>query len=318
MRFFHDTNIDFIKSRFFFFIVSLSSLIGAIALTLIVGVKFGIDFVGGAEVQYQFAKHVETDQIRKVIDGSHISGAEIKSYGKEGQFIVRVKEAEHVNGKQVKISDEVTSVLDKGFPGNKVTKLGENTIGPKVGKEMRTQAVVAVVLSILAIMLYVAFRFEFIYGLGSIIALVHDVIFTFGFTLLMGDLGLINVEFNQSMLAALLTVIGYSINDTVIIFDRIRENKEKHKGISLRKLINLSINETLSRTINTVMTVVLVLTTMVIFAGPVLQGFSFTMLVGIVAGTYSSIYIAGSFVIWYSEKYGKGHIHEMEMVNKGI
>lgn len=307
MQFFHNTNIDFIKTRFMFFIISVCSLIAGIALVFIVGIDYGIDFVGGTEIQCSFKNHVEINQIRGAIDGS-IKGAEIKSYGKEGQFLIRVKEtsAQSLNN-QKKISDEVINVLKAKFPQNEVIKLGENSIGPKVGKEMRQQAILAVVLSIIAILLYIAFRFEFIYGLGATIALVHDVIFTFGFVLFIGDLGIIPVEFNQSMLAAILTVIGYSINDTVIVFDRIRENKEKHKGIALRKLINLSINETLSRTINTVLTVVLVLTTMVLVAGPVLQGFSFTMLVGIIAGTYSSIYIASSFVIWYTEKYGKEH-----------
>ena len=315
MQFFHNTNIDFIKSRFFFMTVSICSLLSGIILTLIVGIDYGIDFVGGTEIQCAFKTHVEMTQIRNAVDASNIKGAEIKSYGKEGQFLIRVKEtsAQSINN-QKKISDDVIKILADKFPTNTVTKLGENTIGPKVGKEMRTQAFIAVFLSILAIMLYVAFRFEFIYGLGAIIALVHDVIFTFGFVLFCGQIGLVNLEFNQSMLAALLTVIGYSINDTVIIFDRIRENKEKHKGIPLRKLINLSINETLSRTINTVLTVVTVLVVMVLVAGPVLQGFSFTMLIGIIVGTYSSIYIASSFVIWYSEKYGK---HERENEKSG-
>lgn len=299
MRFFHDTNIDFIKSRKFFFYLSISLLLGGILLTAIVGVDYGIDFVGGSEIQYEFKNNVNTNDIRKVVEKSSIKEAEIKSYGKEGQFLVRVKE----NSKNdSKVSVELTKVLEKGFPGNQITKLGENTIGPKVGKEMRTKAILAVILSIIAIMLYVAFRFEFIYGVGAIIALVHDVIFTFGFVLFVGEIGLIPVQFDQSMLAALLTVIGYSINDTVIIFDRIRENKERQKGLGLRQLINLSINETLSRTVNTVLTVVMVLTVMVAFAGPVLQGFSFTMLVGIVVGTYSSIYIASSYVIWLSER----------------
>ncbi len=311
MQFFHNTNIDFIKSRMLFLWVSVASLVAGIALTLIVGVDYGIDFVGGTEIQCSFKNHVEMNDIRSAIDASHIKGAEIKTYGKEGQFLIRVKEvsAQSINS-QNKISDEVIQLLKNKFPDNTVIKLGENTIGPKVGKEMREQAIIAVVLSIIAILLYIAFRFEFIYGLGATIALVHDVIFTFGFVLFCGNIGLVHLEFNQNMLAAILTVIGYSINDTVIVFDRIRENKEKHKGIPLRKLINLSINETLSRTINTVLTVVMVLTVMVLVAGPVLQGFSFTMLVGVITGTYSSIYVASSFVIWYTERFGKEHIVE--------
>ena len=132
--------------------------------------------------------------------------------------------------------------------------------------------------------------------------MVHDVIFTFGVIIFVHKTGLIDLEVNQSMLAAFLTVIGFSVNDTVIVFDRIRENKEKQKGFNFLRLVNSSINETLSRTINTVLTVVLVLFTMVILGGPVLQGFAFTMLIGILIGTYSSIYIASSYVIWHLEK----------------
>lgn len=305
MQFFHGTNIDFIGPKGKFATAS-AAIIGLFIIAIaVLGIDWGIDFVGGSEVQFQFKNHVEINQIRKVVEKSNIKEAEIKSYGKDGQFIIRIKElAQSTGNANDKASDELVQILQAGFPDNQVTKLGENTIGPKVGKEMRIQGILAVVLAVIAILIYIAFRFEFVFGLGAVVALVHDVIFALGFTLIIGKLGWISLEFNQSMLAAMLTVVGYSINDTVIIFDRIRENQEKHKGMPMGKLMNLSINETLSRTINTVLTVVMVLTVMVLFAGPVLQGFSFTMLVGIVIGTYSSIYIASSFVIWYTEKFG--------------
>lgn len=299
MEFFKETNIDFIKSRYFFFILSVASFILGIALIFIANINFGIDFVGGTEIQVSFNQPMNIDQIRSNIEKNGIEDAEIKTFGKSNQFLIRVKEN---NTNDSKVSENVMNVLQKSFPGHNVTKLGENSIGPKVGKEMRTDAIIAVILSIIAIMLYVAFRFEFIYGLGAIISIVHDVIFTFGFTLFVGKLGLINIQFDQTMLAALLTVIGYSINDTVVIFDRIRENKDLHKGMELRKLINMSLNETLSRTINTGLSVIVVLIIMVFTAGPVLQGFAFTMLIGIIVGTYSSVYVASSYVIWVVER----------------
>lgn len=183
-----------------------------------------------------------------------------------------------------------------------------NNIGAKVGSELRTAALIAVVLAILAIMLYIAFRFEFTFGIGAAVAIIHDVLVTLAFVTILSKLGILNLEMNTAMIAAFLTVIGFSVNDTVIIFDRVRENLEKHKAMNLIQLMNLSINETLSRTVNTVMTVVLVLLTMTLFGGEGLEGFAFTMLIGIVTGTYSSIYIASAFVIWYIQNVQKKDI----------
>lgn len=299
MEFLKNPNVDFIKSRYFFFILSVISFITGIALTFLSEINMGIDFVGGTEIQVAFSKKVNIDEIRSAIEKNGVGDAEIKSFGKDNQFLVRVKEN---NTNDSKVSETVMNILNKEFASEAPTKLGENSIGPKVGKEMRTQAIFAVILAVIAIMLYVAFRFEWVFGLGAMISIVHDVVFTFGLVLIVGKLDLINVQFDQTMLAAMLTVIGYSINDTVVIFDRIRENKELHQGMEIRKLINMSMNETLSRTINTGMSVIVVLAIMVFTAGPVLQGFCFTMLIGIIVGTYSSIYVASSYVIWVVER----------------
>ena len=298
MEFFRKTNIDFAgKRKIFFFISAVLIFIGLIVI-IFVGPEQGIDFVGGTEIAVKFEKQVNTNDVRKAVDLTGIKGAEIKSFGKENQFIIRIKETQGA-------SKIIAEQLRKSFPNEGVEILKEDTIGAKIGKEAQFNAYLAVALAILAILIYIAFRFEFIFGLGAVIALAHDVIFTFAVIIVVHHLGLINLELNQGILAAMLTVVGYSINDTVIIFDRIRENKDKQKGLPFVRLINQSINETLSRTINTVLTVVLVLMTMVILAGPVLQGFAFTMLVGIFTGTYSSIYIASSFVIWYNQKVKK-------------
>ncbi len=314
MQFFKETNIDFIKSRFFFFVLSCISLGIGILLILFSEINFGIDFVGGTEIQVAFNQPVQIDDIRSNIEKGGIGDAEIKTFGKNNQYLIRVKEN---NTNDSKISTQIMSVLQKSYPGENVTKLGENSIGPKVGKEMRNSAIIAVLLSIIAITLYIAFRFEFVYGLGAIIGLVHDVLFTVGFVLFMGQIGVLNVQFDQTMLAAILTVIGYSINDTVVIFDRIRENNEIHKGLEIKKIINLSLNETLSRTVNTGLSVILVLTIMVFTAGPVLQNFAFTMLVGVIVGTYSSIYISSSYVIYVvDKKLRKDRAHELALKRK--
>lgn len=304
MQFFKNTHIDFISKRKMFYIVSITVTVLGIVGAFVRGVQFGIDFEGGTEAAFEFSKTVQTDEIRKAVVAGGFEGAEIKSYGQENQFLVRVKnDASQARaaidpGEGIqKLSDRLKEALVKAFPGNAVTLLKVDNIGPKVGQELRTKAIYAILASIVAILLYIAFRFEWVYGLGAVIALVHDMLVAFAAAVIFNGLFGLNLEMNQGQLAAFLTVVGFSINDTVIIFDRIRENKKVHRGENLLMLVNRSINETLPRTINTSATVVMVLLVMVLFAGDVLQGFAFTMLIGILTGTYSSVYIASSFVI---------------------
>ncbi len=305
MQFLHGTNIDFLGKRKTLIYFSLVLNVLGILLPFVLGLKFGIDFTGGAEVGVEFSKLNTTAEIRKVIEQGGVEGSEIKSYGKERQFLIRVPVGAF--GKE-DMRKSIEERLQKGFPDETITILMVNNIEAKVGSELKTKALIAVVLAIIAIMLYIAFRFEFTYGIGAAIAIIHDVLVTLVLVTVFSKFGIINLEMNTSMIAAFLTVIGFSVNDTVIIFDRIRENLEKHKGMNLIQLMNLSINETLSRTINTVATVVLVLFTMTILGGEGLEGFAFTMLVGILTGAYSSIYIASAFVIWYIQNVQKKDI----------
>lgn len=295
MRFFHNTNVDFISKRKTFFMISVI----AVALTLIgaiaIGPVMGIDFAGGTEVGVRFEKPIQADEIRNAINNSGFEGAEIKSFGTSNSYLIRVKDSDDA-------PTLVQNALNSNFADNPHTTLKVDKIGPKIGGEMRNDGLIAILLAVLTILIYIGFRFEFVYGIGAIVALVHDVLLTFSLIVVINKLGIINLEINQSTLAALLTVLGYSINDTVIIFDRIRENVEKIKGKKLTEIFNISINETLSRTINTTLTTSIVLLIIVIFGGPVLQGFAFTMLIGFIVGTYSSVFVASSFVLWYSKK----------------
>ncbi len=295
MEFFAKTNIDFLGPRRFFLLLSLVTSIAGILVTAIWGLEYGIDFEGGTEIAVQIQPPPDVGELRSAIGAVGFHGAEIKSYGRPNQFLIRVKES--AGGQEP--STAILTALRERFHNRELTLLKSDKVGPKIGAEMRLNAAIAVVLSVIAILLYIAFRFEFVYGLGAAIALAHDVVIAISAIAIVHNLGLLRIEVNQSVLAALLTVVGFSVNDTVIIFDRIRENRERHKGMNLIKLMNLSINETLSRTINTVLTVVLVLLTLLFLGGEVLQGFAFTMLVGILTGTYSSIYIASAFVIWF-------------------
>ncbi len=300
MQFFHDTHIDFIGKRKFFYWVSIAITIVGLVVAFVRGVEFGIDFEGGTEAAYRFSQAVHIDQVRTAIENGGFRGAEIKSYGEgDNDILIRVKEApkNQNEAEASKTSDRIEHVLTSSFPGNKVTLLRVDNIGPKIGAELRLQALYAVLASMVAILLYISFRFEFLFGLGAIIALAHDVLVAFSFAVIFNGLFGLNLEMNQGMLAAFLTVVGFSVNDTVIIFDRIRENRTLHRGENLMMLMNRSINETLPRTINTSLTVALVLVILLAFSGEVLRGFAFTMLVGIITGTYSSIYIASAFVV---------------------
>jgi preprotein translocase SecF subunit len=301
MQLFSKTNIDFLSKRYTFVWVSIALNIIGIVAPFVLGLRFGIDFAGGTEIAIQLSKTENVSGIREAIDRAKLAGAEIKSYGQNNQYLIRIPATSYTADP----TNAVMETIKAEFPNDTVTLLKKDSIGPKVGEELRNKAALAVLLAVLAIGLYIAFRFEFVYGIGAAIALLHDVLVTLALVTVFSKLGIISLEINQAMIAAFLTVVGFSVNDTVIIFDRIRENREHHKGMNLIRLMNLSINETLSRTINTVATVVLVLLTMVLLGGEVLQGFAFTMLVGIVTGTYSSIYIASSFVVWFVQKVQK-------------
>jgi len=298
MQFFKKPNIEFIANRKKFLILSGILIASSIILILVFGFRFGIDFTGGTEIAIKVEKNLETNELRKLLLNAKINPDEIKSYGEKNQFLLRLKETGEA-------ANKIESALLTTLKDYNVQILKKDTIGPKIGAEIRVQAFIAVILSIIAMLIYIGLRFEFPFGFGAVIALVHDVIFTLGMIIVFDRLNIINLEINQGVLAALLTVVGYSVNDTVIIFDRIRENREKLKGIPFAKVANISINETLSRTIITVLTVLLVLIVMVFLSGPVLQGFAFTMTVGVIVGTYSSIFIATPFVLWYLKKVKK-------------
>lgn len=295
MRFFHNTTIDFVGKRQTFFFVSAILITLTVIGAIIIGPVMGIDFAGGTEIGVKFENTVTAEEVRSAIESSNFDGAEIKSFGTANAYLIRVKDSDDA-------PSLVKNALDTKFANNPHTTLKVDKIGPKIGNEMRTNGLIAIILAVVAILIYIGFRFEFIFGLGAIVALVHDVLFTFTLIVIINKTGLFNLEINQSTLAALLTVVGFSINDTVIIFDRIRENLEKLKGKKLTEVINISINETLSRTVNTTLTAALVLVTIVLFGGPVLEAFALTMLIGFIVGTYSSIYIASSFVLWYNDR----------------
>jgi len=210
---------------------------------------------------------------------------------------------------RVGVSDLIREGLKEKFAGYKFEIIKEDKVGPKIGKELRRDAVIAILLSLIVMLIYLGFRFKFVFGVGAVLALFHDVLVTLGFVSFFNGLipGL-NLEITQSIIAAFLTLVGYSVNDTVVVFDRIRENLKIHKTMDLKNLFNMSINRTLSRTILTSGTVFLVVLALLLFGGEVNRGFAFTFLIGIITGTYSSIYIASAIVYDWTMKRKKGKI----------
>jgi len=296
MRLFGKTTIDFMgKRKMWYTISSAVILIGMVSLA-IKGVDYGIDFLGGTELIVQFNNDVQVGDVRSAMDRAGVGKAEIKTFGSNRDILVRTS----AQGEGNVIAEQIRTGLANYFPTNPFTVLKEDKIGPKIGAELRLDAMYAIVASLIAICLYVAFRFKFIYGIGAVVALFHDVLVTLGFVSIFD--GVFNLEISQNMIAAFLTLVGLSVNDTVVIFDRIRENQKVFRSMGLTELINKSLNETLSRTIITSGTIFVVLVVLLIFGGEVNRGFSFALVIGIVTGTYSSIYIASAIVIEWAER----------------
>jgi preprotein translocase subunit SecF len=291
MRLFGKTTIDFMGKRNMWYAVSAIIILGGMASVTFKGLTFGIDFLGGTELVVQFKSDVQISDIRAAMDKVGFGKAEIKSFGSNRDILIRTSEQGEGNA----VGDRIQEGLRTAFPTNPQEVLKGSKIWPKISSELRRDAVYAVVASLIAIWLYVAIRFKFIYGVGAVVALFHDVLVTLGMVSIFDHV--FNLEIDQNMIAAFLTLVGLSVNDTVVIFDRIRENQKIFRAMPLEELMNKSLNETLSRTIITSGTVFTVLLVLLIFGGEVLRGFAFALTVGIITGTYSSIYIASAVAL---------------------
>jgi preprotein translocase subunit SecF len=288
-------NVNFVgKMKMFFWFSVTLTIISLIYIIARGGPIMGIDFAGGTIVQVKFSQATSVDKIREALKPLNLEGSVIQEVGSrsDNEFLIRTE----MSGADLKgLSDkfEDTMVAAYGKKGFEIRRV--EAVGPKAGKDLTQKGILAVCFSLLGMLLYISWRYEFRFALGGIIALVHDVIVSVAvFTILGG-------EFTLTIIAALLTIIGYSINDTVVVFDRIRENMRKSPNQELGEVINASINQTLSRTILTSFTVFLVLISLYFFGGVVIHDFAFILLVGVVFGTYSSVFIASPLVlVWES------------------
>lgn len=300
MRIFHNANYDFMgKRKKMYLLSSAIILIGFIILFAFKTIPLGIDFIGGTEMQMQFSNAVNIGEVRSAMDESGFPGMEIKTLGSANSILMRTP----MQGEGTTVSDNIQAALKAKFPDNSFQVLRLDKVGPKIGEELRTNAMFAIIFSLIAILIYLAFRFQFVFAVGAVIALFHDVLITIAMIAIFNWIfpGL-RLEFNQSMLAAFLTLIGFSTNDTVIVFDRIRENIKLFKNEDIENVMNKSINATLSRTIITSGLVFLTVLVLFIFGGEVNRSFAFTFAVGIITGTYSSIFIASAIVVDWTER----------------
>lgn len=275
--------VDFMRYAPVMLALSALLVVASVVSLAVRGLNFGIDFTGGTLVEVQYPAPVELSQVQAALADHGLDKAVVQYFGTRSEVLVRIPVGEAGSGGE--LSTRVLQALDAGGSDG-VTLQRVEFVGPQVGDELVTNAALALLYAILAIGAYVAFRFEYRFAIGAIVALAHDAIITVGFCSLIG------LEFDLTVVAAVLTVIGYSINDTVVIYDRIRENFPRMRKASTREVINRSVNETMTRTIATTATVVLALLPLVLFGGDAIHSFSLAMLMGVIAGAYSTIYVA--------------------------
>ncbi len=290
MEFFkQNTKINFMAQRKWAAMVSAILFIASIISFTVYGLNWGLDFTGGTEVQMSFPTAVDLNQVRDKLQNAGFKEAVVISYGTSKDVLVSLAPKKGANDKDMNNKDEVVSQMMQVLPEAKVQQV--DSIGASVGQELATKGALAIVVALLGTMIYIAFRFDFRFAIGSTVALIHDPV------LIMGVFSFFHIEFNLIGLAAVLTVIGYSLNDTIVIYDRIRENFRKMRKAAPIEVVNQAINQTLSRTIMTSMLTLVVVLALFFLGGAMLHGFALALIIGIIVGTYSSIYVAGSLTL---------------------
>jgi preprotein translocase subunit SecF len=293
------TRIDFVGRMRKAIFISIALIIISIGLLIYhKGPNWGVEFTGGTEIHIKLAKDLSIKDIKDTLDATGYPPDVVQQLGLAGdrEYLIRFS-PELVKFDQIQdFQSELEKIMatNESFKGGSIQRV--DYIGPRVGKELIKKAIIAILLGCVGILIYVMIRFEFGFAMGAVIALIHDTVITLGAIVLMDK------EFTLALVAALLTVIGYSVNDTIIIFDRIRENMRKKGKLNFREVVNVGVNQTLSRTILTSLTVFLVLIPLFLFGGSVIHNFAFTLIVGAIVGTYSSVFIASAFVVYWRQR----------------
>jgi len=306
MQFFHTPNIDFVSRRRTAYFISIALLIvGFVSLIVRGGPNYGIDFKGGTSIAVRFEGPVTTSELREALSSVEIGNSEISKFGTKNEYVIYIEQQKEVSASEM--VDNVEAALTNELAVS-YEVLQEETVGPKIGAELRTAMILACLFALGLILIYISIRFELVFAVGAIIALFHDVL------IILGIFSLLNFELSLKEIAAFLTIIGYSLNDTIVVYDRIRENLKVMRSEELPVLVNKSINQVLSRTVITSLTTFVVVLILFIAGGEVIKGFAFAMLVGVLVGTYSSIFVASPVVLeWQSRHGGK---RQLRMVKK--
>ncbi len=292
MRLFNKTKFNFLNKRKFTTVIScLLIILGVVSLTSKGGPRLSIDFTGGTIIQLKFDDSMEISDLRDKLKNSSLPVSQILEFGNDTEYILR---AQNSNYNSKDFITNLEQILDVPFDVRRV-----ESVGPRIGRELRSEALQAILYALIGILFYIWYRFDRFYALGSVAALVHDVIITIGI------FSMFDFEIDLTIIAAFLTIVGYSLNDTIVVFDRIRENIGKYSRENLESVVNLSLNETLSRTFITSLTTLLVVFTLYLIGGEVIKLFALALIIGVFVGTYSSIYVASIVMIYFENKAGQ-------------
>ncbi len=302
MELFAEANYSILSKRKIAAIISVTLLlIGLFSLIFHKGLRLGIDFQGGTLVQLQFEETVEVSDIRSALESVGMGSAEIQQFGAEDEVLIRVLQTSEQQGAET--SEQIQGALSTNIPDNPFEVRRLEQVGPEIGSELRTDAVLAILAALLGIVIYISIRFEFKFAIASIVALVHDVLIT------LGVFSLLDLEITLAIIAAFLTIVGYSLNDTIVVFDRVRENLKSLRRETYEHIVNLSINQSLSRTVVTSVTTFLVVIILFLFGGEVIKNFAFALVIGVIIGTYSSVFVASPVIVeWEARTESQGRL----------
>jgi preprotein translocase subunit SecF len=288
------TNIDFMRWRNVALIISLIATVSSVVFTAYRGLNLGVDFVGGQLIRVSFQQPVDVEQLRSRVDGLHLGEAIISEFGGPKSFQIRLPKPPGGDAAANSVAMRVKAEVEKDYPSAKIESV--DTVSGKVSEELAQNSAIAIALAMLGIALYIWFRFEWQFGVGALLTLAHDIAMTLGF------FAFTRLPVDLNVVAAFLTIVGYSLNDTVVIYDRIREDLRKYRKMAILSLINLSLNETLARTVVTSLTVLIALGVLMLIGPEVIFGLAIAIFLGVLIGTYSSIYISAPVLVWLGVK----------------
>jgi preprotein translocase SecF subunit len=295
MRIFEEPTFDFLTARKVAYVISGVLFLASLISIFTKGLQYGIDFKGGVEIVLEFEEPVPVADLRGSLDEALGSAPEVKKFGSDSDLLIRTQQGDRtINELQMMI----VSSVEQSYADNPVSVIKTDIVGPRFAEDLKAGALQAILFSMVLIFIYILIRFKtWYFSAGAVAALIHDVVIVLGVFTMLSDVVSFNLQIDQSIIAAFLTIVGYSLNDTVVVFDRIRENSLVHKTMEYDQMVNTSLNDTLSRTVITSLTTLFVVTVLFIFGGEVLKGFSFALVLGVIIGTYSSLFVASSSVI---------------------